>query len=389
MDPVNNPYSPGAGVQPVALVGRDEPIYAWSVSLRRAESGRPAKSMVLYGLRGVGKTVLLTRLAREAEDRGWIVAQVEAGAGKTLRQALSVALRGPLASLDRPNIGARIMKALKTALSFQATVDATGSWTFSANLADSTGGGADTGNIEADLGLLIRDLGEVAAETSVGIVIAIDEAQDLSTDELVAVCASAHMASQQALPVLFVLAGLPSLPRVLAEAKSYSERLFDFVPIEHLASSQAAKAVTEPAAQEGIKWAEDAVSYIVGQTRGYPYFLQQFGQEAWNHAVDSITLVDAEIGAARGQAQLDTGFFRSRWDRATKSEQAYLREMARDGDTGSNTSDIAVRMNRKPTSLGPMRANLINKGLIYAPDHGVVAFTVPAMAEFINRQPSE
>jgi hypothetical protein len=336
----------------------------------------------------VGKTVLLTVFQREAIARGWIVAQVEAGAGKSLRDALADALHAPLSDRARPSAGRRLLQGLKTALSFRASVDATGAWSFGLDLTDSAGGGADTGSLETDLAKLVRDLSAAAAEEGVGLAILIDEAQDLTADELTAVCATAHLAGQNAWPCLFALAGLPSLPRVLAEAKSYAERLFTYARIEQLAEDLARDALVEPSTAEGVAWDADAVGLILGEAAGYPYFLQQFGQETWNEAPGPhVTLADARVGAARGRAALDDGFFRARWDRATRAEQQYLRALAVDGDQGASSSEVARRLGRAPTSLGPARASLIFKGLVYAPEHGVIAFTVPGMANFIQRQP--
>ena len=388
MDPVRNPYSPGAGRPTAALVGRDPQRERWRVSLDRVEAGRTAQPVVLYGLRGVGKTVLLTRFFNTAQDRNWIVAQVEAAAGKSLREALGEALHAPLADLARPSAGKRLLKGLKTALSFKASYDAGGTWNFGLDLTETAGGGADTGMLETDLNKLVRDLSAAADEEGVGLAILIDEAQDLTADELTAVCSAAHVTSQNGWSALFALAGLPSLPRVLAEAKSYAERLFVFERIEHLTEDVARNALTEAAAIEGVSWDNDAIMFVVRETSGYPYFLQQFGQDAWNDAAGpGITLADARVGAARGRAALDDGFFRVRWDRATRAEQQYLRAMAVDGDTGSSSSDVAARLGRGVASFGPARASLISKGLIFAPEHGVVAFTVPGMADFIQRQP--
>lgn len=388
MDPVLNPYSPGAGRPPTALVGRDAQLENWRVAMERVQLGRTAQPVVLYGLRGVGKTVLLSRFRRSASDRGWIAAQVEAGAGKSLRDSLGEALHGPLADLARPSAGVRMRKALKTALSFKATYDVSGSFSFGLDLSDTSGGGADTGKLETDLGKLVTDLAGAAEEEGVGLAICIDEAQDLSEAELTALCATAHAAGQEAWPVLFALAGLPSLPRVLAEAKSYAERLFVYEKIEQLKGELARKALTEPAATEGVHWEGDAVDFVVAETSGYPYFLQQFGQDTWNGAPGpDLTLADARLGAAHGRAALDDGFFRVRWDRATRAEQLYLRAMAMDGDGGSSSGEVAGRLGRAVNSLGPARASLIGKGLVYAPEHGVVAFTVPGMAGFIQRQP--
>ncbi len=389
MDPRFNPYSPGAGRPPVALVGRDVQRHDWDVALDRVESGLSIQPFALYGLRGVGKTVLLTTLAQEAESRGWIVAQIEAATTKSLRQSLGEALYGPLSDLARPRAGKRLLRALKTALSFKGSYDSSGTWSFGLDLDEVAGGGADSGVLEADLDKLVKDLSAAAGEEGRGLTVLVDEAQDLSSDELIALCAIAHRASQQNWPFVLCLAGLPSLPRDVAEAKSYAERLFAFYEITALSPPLAGEVLTRPAARANVTWHDAAVGYLVDEAKGYPYFLQQFGQDTWNSArgIDVVTEEDARVGAAVGRHALDNGFFRARWDRATRSEQAYLRAMARDGDHGSLTGEVARRMGRKPASLGPTRAALISKGLVYAPEHGRVAFTVPGMAVFISRQP--
>jgi hypothetical protein len=331
--------------------------------------------------------VLLSDFRRSAADRDWLVAQVEAGAGKSLREALGEALHGPLADLARPSAGRRLLKALKTAVSFKASYDQNGAWNFGLDLDGASGGGADTGVLETDLKKLIHDLALAAEEENVGLAILVDEAQDLDTAEIVALCAIAHAAAQDDWRVLFAFAGLPSLPRVLAEAKSYAER-FNYEKIEELRGAVASEALTKPAADDGVEWDASAVALIVDESAGYPYFLQQFGQDTWNAAAGgTITYDDARVGAANGRAALDSGFFRARWDRATRAEQNYLRAMAEDGDNGSSSGEIASRLGRGPASFGPIRANLISKGLVYAPEHGVIAFTVPGMAAFIKRQP--
>ncbi len=386
VDPVYNPYSPGAGRRPAALVGRDRQQQDWRTALDRVEIGRSAQPVVLYGLRGVGKTVLLSSFRKAAADREWIVAQVEAGADRSLRAALGEALHAPLSDLARPSAGARLMKALKTALSFKASYDMSGSWNFGLDLSSTPGGGADTGTFETDLRKLIADLAEAAAEEHVGLAILIDEAQDLPNEEISAICAIAHSAAQDDRPALFAFAGLPSLPRILAEAKSYSER-FNYESIEALAPDLAREAISGPSLAEGVGWDADAVEFLARESGGYPYFLQQYGQDTWNAAEAApVGLADARVGAAAGRAALDAGFFRARWDRATPTEKSYLRAMAVDGDGGSGSGEVATRLNRRPAGLGPIRANLIAKGLVYAPEHGVVAYTVPGMASFIDRQ---
>ncbi len=389
---MRNPYQPGAGLRPAALVGRNEQLADWDTALTRIENGRNARPVVLYGLRGVGKTVLLNTQAKAARDRGWIVAKLEAATDKPLRASLTEALRGPLT--DRaagPSRPARLLRAIKTVLSLRASVDTSGNWTFGLDLDGVGGGGANTGALEFDLARSLYDLSELAVEEGVGVAILIDEAQDLTKDELVALCSLAHQAGQEDWRVLISLAGLPSLPRVLAEAKSYSERLFVFHHIYALPARDAALALTEPARAESVAWDDDAAEHVLTAATGFPYFLQQFGKDSWDCATgsDRITLIDARVGAAIGQAALDTGFYRARWDRATRAEQRYLGAMAIDGDDGSTAAAVAGRMGRAVSSLSPTRANLISKGLIFAPEHGRVAFTVPGMAAFISRQARE
>jgi hypothetical protein len=370
-------------------VGRDAQLTEWDIALQRVEAGRTAQPTVLYGLRGVGKTVLLSEFARKAVDHHWIVTRLEARAGTSLREAVGDALHGPLADLARPSAGKRLLRALKTMASFRASVDPSGAWSFGLDLSQVGGGGADTGVLEVDLMKVLHDVAAAAEEEGNGLAVLVDEAQDVADAELAALCSAAHTASQDGWALTLGLAGLPSLPRILAEAKSYSERLFSFHTIDNLAAPAAGEVLTAPAAAESVAWDDAAVEHVVTQAAGYPYFLQQFGQDTWNDAAGpNITLTDARVGVANGRAALDTGFFRTRWDRATPAEQRYLRAMAVDGDTGSGSRDVASRLDRKITSLGPTRANLIAKGLAYAPEHGVVAFTVPGMADFIRRQPN-
>ena len=387
MDPVSNPDAPGAGRPPAALVGREAQLTAWDVALRRVQAGRDAQSMVLYGLRGVGKTVLLSRFARLAHERGWIVAQVEGRTGASLRDGVGEAFHADLVDLARPGVGKRVLKALRTALSFKASYDVTGTWTFGVDLDNADGGGADTGVFESDLGKLLRDLSGAAEDRGVGVAVLVDEAQDLPLNELVALCSIIHAANQHQDRLVLALAGLPSLPRKLAEAKSYAERLFNYHEIGPLSDEDAFAALTSPAESEGVDWEGPAVSLVVEAAVGYPYFLQQFGQDTWNVAAASpVARSDAKLGIATGQLALDNGFFRIRWDRATTAEKNYLRAMAEDGDAGSASGDVAARLGKKGRTLGPVRANLISKGLIYSPAYGVVAYTVPAMAEFVRRQ---
>lgn len=386
MDPVRNPYAPGAGRKPSALVGRDKVIGDWDVSLQRAERGKTDQPMILYGLRGVGKTVLLSRLRRDAERRDWLTVQVEAGSGRALRDMVGEGLYGPLADLARPSAGKRLLRALKTALSFKASYDASGTWNFGVDLSGATGGAADSGVLLTDLGKVIRDVSLAARDEGIGLALLIDESQDLTSEEITTLAAVMQSAATDDLPVLFALAGLPSLPQTLAEAKSYSER-FRYSVIEKLDPEGARQAIRQPASDEGVEWEPNALEHVVVASGRYPYFIQQFGQETWNAAHGtSVELRDAHAGVAAGQGQLDNGFFRARWDRTTTAEKQYLRAMCPEGDEGVGSRQVANRLERAIGSLGPARANLIHKGLIYAPEHGIVAFTVPGMAGFIARQ---
>ncbi len=371
MDPVTNPYSPGAGRPPVALVGRKRQLEAWDIALRRIASGRDAQSMVLYGLRGVGKTVLLSRMADIARDAGWLVAQVEAKSAKSARDMVGEALHDALVDLARPGVGGRILKALKTALSFKASYDAVGTWNFGVDLSGAPGGGADTGIFEADLGKLLRDLSGAAAEQGVGLALLVDEAQDLPHEELIALCSVVHAANQRRDPMVIAMAGLPSLPRKVAEAKSYAERLFAYHTVDALTEGEAREALVQPAQVEHVTWAATALDAVAEASGGYPYFLQQFGQDTWNVAgAPPITESDARLGIATGFHALDTGFFRIRWDRATAAEKQYLRAMAVDGDQQSNSGVVAARLGKRINGLGPTRASQINKASSTPPTMG-------------------
>ena len=384
-----NPYSPGAGRLPVAFVGRQRELDVWSGSVRRVMVGRDARSLVLTGLRGMGKTVLLTNFAQTARDKKWMVAQVEAGAGKGLRQLIAERFQAQLSDIARGGAGQRTVTAIKSLLSFvKPSVDPmTGSWSFGLDFSGASGGGADTGILEADLGRVLTDLTEVAKERGVGVALLVDEAQGLKKEELAAFCQIIQAAGQSQAPLLVALAGLPNLPLKLAEAKTYAERLFDYHTVGALSSQESRAALLEPAAQEHVAWTNEAADLVLEAAHGYPYFIQQFGSDTWDAATSSpITPDVARVGLAAGKASLDAGFYRARWDRATPAERDYLRAMAPDGDGGSTTGQIAARLGRTPSSLSPTRSNLIVKGLIFAPDQGRLAFTVPAMGEFIIRQ---
>jgi hypothetical protein len=389
VDARTNPYSPGAGVRPAALAGRDRELDEFDVIVHRAMARRPAQSMMLTGLRGVGKTVLLNEMLGRARGAGWIVAKVEAdhGAGRTpFRNDVAGALTASLRQAQgaSPNRG-RLRAALATFRSFSLSASPDGSLSIGIDV-DPQRGRADTGSIVTDLTDLAVDLGEAGAELGVGVALFVDEMQHLAVDELAATSQACHETTQRALPFFVFGAGLPNLPGALAEARSYAERQFSVVRIDRLERDAAVQALTRPAADEGVAWDDAAVDAVLDAADGYPYFLQQFGQTTWNAAVGSpISTIDAADGIREGWAQLDQGFFRARWDRATPAERDYLAAMAIDRDGPSLSGEVAQRLGKPITSLGPARANLIAKGLVYAPEHGRVAFTVPGMAAFVAR----
>ncbi len=390
---MSNPYSPGAGLRPPELAGRDDDITAFETLLARAEAGRPSQSMVLTGLRGVGKTVLLNDLANRARHRDWIVAQIEArsdpdAAGTAFRAMVSRSLNQSLRQVTGSwGVGERLRAALATFKSFSIRTDPTGGLSLGIDI-DPLRGRADSGSLEMDLSELAFDLGSSAAGLGAGVVVLIDEMQELARDELSAVCTAAHESGQRTVPFYVVGAGLPSLPGLLAEARSYAEQLFAYQPIGPLDRADAGTAVVRPAASHDVAWEEAAVAAVVDASAGYPYFLQEHAKAAWDYAPGpGITLADATVGLQVGRDKLDFGFFASSWNRATPTERAYLRAMAADGDGPASSGEVARRLGKTSVQqVGPVRANLIHKGLIYAPEHGLVAYTVPGMAAFIGRQ---
>jgi len=392
VDPVNNPYSPGAGLRPPELAGRDSDIAAFETMFRRAEAGRPTQSPILTGLRGVGKTVLLNDLASRARSRDWIVAHVEARADNNAAGSFRAMVARSLNQSLRQVTGSwglrdRLRVALATFKSFSIKTDASGSLALGIDV-EPARGRADTGSLELDLSDLARDLAASAAEIGTGVVVFIDEMQELGDDEIGSLCTTAHEAGQQNQPFYVVGAGLPSLPGVLAGARSYAERLFAYRRVGTLEPDAAAIAVARPAASQQVEWALDALQIVIDAAGGYPYFLQEFANATWDYASGpNIEAADAAVGVRAGRDKLDTGFFASRWTRATPAEREYLRAMAEDGDGPSSSGEIARRLGKRTVQqVGPVRANLIHKGLVYAPEHGLVAYTVPGMAGFIARQ---
>jgi AAA ATPase domain len=384
MDPIQNPYSPGAGLRPPLLAGRQSEVDAFEAVLRRGELGRVSQGIMLTGLRGVGKTVLLNELAASAEASRWITVQLEVRPGgataalSSLASALTIAIR----QQQGAKLSEIARRALGTIRGFSITVDPDGKLGASIDV-----DAVRSGDLETDFASVAVNVGQTALEAGVGAAVFIDELQELDQPSMASLAAAVHLAGQRNVPFAVVGAGLPNLPGKLADAKSYAERLFDYRPLGKLSGATASQALAQPAGDSGVTWLDEALGATVAAADGYPYFLQEFGAAIWNVALGPIiTEHDSTTGILVGQAKLDAGFFRSRWDRATATEQTYLRAMAEDDGEDSRTPVVAARLERTMGNLGPIRAGLIGKGLIYAPEYGRVAFTVPGMAAFIRRQ---
>jgi hypothetical protein len=391
MEKKDNPYSPGAGRIPFALAGREVNLELFEVAATRIENGLDARSMVFYGLRGVGKTVLLRDLYFRIKKNGWVTAFIEANPEKRLRQLLAEELETVVTDLAKPNAGEAILKAVKTALSFvRFDISAHGDFSLGVDLSSVNSSNAGTGNISGDLNRLIRDLSVASEKNNKGIALFFDEAQDMNLEDLRAINEMVHRANQERYRLIVAIAGLPTLPGKLSESTSYSERLYSFSELKELDNDSARTALTEPSIAKNVHWNEDAIQDIIDVTSGYSYFIQEYGSAVWDCASNS-PITKADTGEAKKTAleRLDVGFFRSRWDRATDAQKKYMRAMSLDDDGFSATSELAVRLNLQPGQIGPRRAELIAKGLIYSPGHGYVAFTVPYMANFIKRQLAE
>ncbi len=387
MDPVKNPFAPGAGTPPPELAGRDELRETVRVALERTRLGRPAKSILMVGLRGVGKTVLLDRMREDAEATGIHTLRVEAPESRSLPAILAPQLRQALLRLSRNDQAKELaQRALRALAGFAKALkikhaDIEVGFDF-----DPEPGLADNGDLEHDLQALLEAAGAAAQKAGTALVMFVDELQYVEEDELAALITALHRAAQRRLPVVLVGAGLPQLRGRMGRAKSYAERLFDFPEIGPLPPSAARSAITKPVEAEGVQIGDDALERIVEKTHGYPYFLQEWGKHTWDTASQSpITLQDVELASASSIAALDESFFRVRFDRLTPLEKKYLRAMAELGPGPHRSGDIAQQIQREVTALGPTRNNLISKGMIWSPNHGDTAFTVPLFDQFMHR----
>jgi len=384
MDPLRNPFAPGAGAPPPELAGRDEIIKAATIALHRVRLGRPEKSQMLLGLRGVGKTVLLNKISGLAEDLGYHVIMLEAPEGQRLAQYLAPALKATLLRLNRvekaKDYAARAIGALRGfASAFKVSIG-------EIEVSVSEISTADSGNLEIDLPELLIAVGQAAKAAEVSVALLVDEVQYLSEEDLRALIVALHRIAQKGLPLVMFGAGLPQVTALAGDAKSYAERLFDYPAIGPLTSEAAKRAVKEPVLDEGADIEDKALERIFAVTQGYPYFLQEWGKHSWNTAQTSpITEADVDAASVSATDALDKSFFRVRFDRLTPREQDYLRAMAELGPGPHRSGAIADKLGSTVEKMGPLRNGLIKKGMIWSPAHGDTAFTVPMFNDFMNR----
>jgi hypothetical protein len=387
MDPIKNPYAPGAGSPPPELVGRDPVLKQGRILLGRIRQKRPEKSMLLTGLRGVGKTVLLNEIERMAKGEGYRTIFIEASEDKTLGPLLAPHLRTLLYELNRvAGAGDKVKRGLAVLRSFLSGLKlSVGEVTLGLDI-EPEKGAADSGDLEIDLPNLFLAVGEAAEERKSAVAVLIDEIQYFNAKELGALIMAMHKVQQRQLPLLLLGAGLPILPGLAGDSKSYAERLFSFPDIGALTEEETAKALRDPARAARVTFEANALAEVFRITHGYPYFLQEWGYQAWNIAAASpISLKIVREATANAIPRLDKNFFRVRFDRLTPGEKSFLRGMAELGPGAHRTGEIAEVLHMKLSTLGPVRAKLIRKGMIYSPAHGDMAFTVPLFDEFMKR----
>lgn len=387
VDPVRNPYAPGAGTSPPELAGREREREMFRVLLERLALGRPDQGLALWGLSGVGKTVLLNDLAARAEASGWGTGYVELGGRGPLRPVLArIAIQSAQCLARQPRLAERARRALGVIRSFSVTAMPSGV-TFALDI-DAASGRADTGQLEVDLYEVLLELGETAREAQTGVALFFDEMQFANREELGAVLAALHRAGQRNLPIATVCAGLPQLASRLVEASTYAERLFSYEHVAELSAEAAEAALVLPAEREGVAYTPDALRYLLERTGRYPFFIQTHGKYAWQIARRSpIDLQTAETADAIAQEQLDTSFHRSRWHRATPAERRYLAALADLGDGPQPTAEVSARIGMIQQQTAVQRQNLIDaKGLLYSPQRGLIDFTSPLFASYIRRQ---
>jgi len=387
MDPIANPYAPGAGAPPPELAGRDALIEQVRIATARIRAGRQAKSVLLVGLRGVGKTVLLDRMRQDAEAAGMETIRIEAPEGRSLPAMLAPQLRLALLRLSRRDKAKDLAsRGLRALAGFAKSLKLKYADLEVGIDLDPEPGLADNGDLESDLLALLEAAARAAQADGTALVLFIDELQYVPEEQLASLVTALHRCAQQQVPVVLVGAGLPSLPGQMGRAKSYAERLFAFPFIGPLDATAARDAIEVPAAALGVRFEPAATEAILHATEGYPYFLQEWGKHAWDVAKGSpITAADVERAAREAVAALDESFFRVRFDRLTLAEKRYLRAMAALGPGPHRSGDIADVLGRKVTAMGPIRAQLIDKGMVWSPNHGDTAFTVPMFDAYLRR----
>jgi hypothetical protein len=386
VDPRLNPYTPGAGVRPPALVGRDREIESFGLLLERLLRGRAERSFLITGLRGVGKTVLLGAFAEQARLAGWASIEGEISSEAPFGPRIALLVRRALLELaPRDRWRQRLRRAAGVLRSFSITVSTDGSVTGSVDV-DPIEGAADSGELGEDLSDLFVAVGEAAREHDSGVVFLLDEIQFLSNTELEALIRALHRVSQRQLPLALAGAGLPNVARLAGEAKSYAERLFTFPVLGPLPGEDAREALIRPAAELEVTYDRRAVEAVLAFAEGYPYFIQEYGDVLWDHAVGpDVTAVEAVEAQALVEARLDSNFFRVRIERASEQEIRYLRAMAELGSQPQTAAAVAAVLRRRSDQLGKVRTRLIDKGLLFAPTYGRAAFTVPQFDRFLRR----
>lgn len=387
MDPITNPYAPGAGAPPPELAGRDALRETVRIATERVRLGRHAKSVLLVGLRGVGKTVLLDRLRDDAEAAGMHTLRIEAPEGRSLPAILAPQLRQALLKLSRSDQAkAFAQRALRALAGFAGALKVKYQDIEVGLDFEPEPGLADNGDLEHDLQDLLEATGIAAQQAGTALILFVDELQYVEEEQLACLITALHRTAQRQLPVMLVGAGLPQLPGRMGRAKSYAERLFDFPYLAPLPPDAARTALAKPAAELGVAFEPAALDLLMQQTQGYPYFLQEWGKHVWDIAPASpIGPADVEKASREVIAALDESFFRVRFDRLTPSEKRYLRAMAELGPGPHRSGDVAQVLDKKVTSLGPTRNQLIAKGMIWSPSHGDTAFTVPMFDAFMQR----
>jgi hypothetical protein len=387
-NPGTNPYAPGAGTPPPELAGRDTLLAEARLAVRRTKNGKPARSFIYVGLRGVGKTVLLNEVQALAEKEGALTDFIEVSSTTKLSKVIIASMRAALLKLDRlKGVSEQVKRGLRVLKSFVSAIKVKhADIEFSIDI-DAEAGVADSGTLSRDLPELFVATGEAAKARGASIVILIDEIQNLDREEFEALIMAVHRVDQKGLPILIVGAGLPLLVQLTGEAKSYSERLFEFPDIGPLDPDEARRAIVQPAKDADVAYDPAAIDAIIEQTKGYPYFLQEWGYQAWNTAQGSpITAKDVEKASRIAIKRLDDNFFRHRYERLTDPQKTYLRAMAELGPGPHKTGDIAKAQGRTAQQLGPVRDALIKSGMIYSPKYGLAAFTVPLFDEFMKRK---